>query len=79
MGRKQDAIDALVRVRGQPAESEFIQAEIAEIQANYDYEMSIGQATWADCFKGGFKPHGNLRRVLVGIALQMFQQWTGVK
>jgi len=78
MGRKQDAIDALVRVRGQPAESEFIQAEIAEIQANFDYEMSIGQARWADCFKGGFKPHGNLRRVLVGIALQMFQQWTGV-
>ena len=79
MGRKQEAIDALVRVRGQPAESEYIQAEIAEIQANFDYEMTIGQAEWKDCFMGGFKPHGNLRRVLVGVALQMFQQWTGVK
>ena len=79
MGRKQEAIDALVRVRGQPAESEYIQAEIAEIQANFDYEMTIGQAEWKDCFTGGLKPQGNLRRILVGIALQMFQQWTGVK
>lgn len=30
------------------------------------------------CFKGGMSPRGNLRRVLAGAGLQMFQQWTGI-
>jgi MFS family permease len=31
-----------------------------------------------DCFRGGWKPSSNLRRVMLGVALQMMQQWTGV-
>jgi sugar porter (SP) family MFS transporter len=77
-GKPEAAVDALVRIRGQPATSDYILAELAEIQANYEYESSIGGSGWADCFKGGFKPSGNLRRVLLGIFLQMFQQLTGV-
>jgi MFS transporter, SP family, sugar:H+ symporter len=78
-GRTDRAVESLVRVRGQPAESEYIQAELAEIVANYEYEMNIAQATWIDCFRGGLHPSGNLFRVLVGTGLQMFQQLTGVK
>jgi hypothetical protein len=77
-GKTDHAIAALVRVRGQPADSPYVQAELAEIQANYEYEMSIHKAGWADCFKGGMKPSGNLFRVTVGVFLQMFQQLTGV-
>jgi MFS transporter, SP family, sugar:H+ symporter len=77
-GQTDKAIASLVRVRGQPAESEYIQAELAEIQANLEYEMSIAQSSWIDCFRGGLHPSGNLYRVLVGTFLQMFQQWTGV-
>lgn len=77
-GKTEDAIKALCRIRGQPAESEYIQAELAEIQANYEYEMTVAQAGWADCFKGGLKPSGNFYRVLIGVCLQMFQQLTGV-
>jgi sugar porter (SP) family MFS transporter len=77
-GQTELAVASLVRVRGQPAESEYIQAELAEIQANLEYELSINQAGWVDCFKGGFNPSGNLYRVFVGTSLQMFQQLTGV-
>jgi SP family sugar:H+ symporter-like MFS transporter len=76
--RMDDALRALERVRGQPRSNPAIQAELTEIKANYDYEMRIASNSWADCFKGGLNPRGNLRRVLTGIALQMFQQWTGI-
>lgn len=77
-GKPEAAVDALVRIRGQPATSDYILAELAEIQANFEYESSVGGVSWADCFKGGFKPSSNLRRVLLGVFLQMFQQLTGV-
>jgi MFS transporter, SP family, sugar:H+ symporter len=77
-GQTDKAIASLVRVRGQPAESEYIQAELAEIQANLEYELSIQSAGWADCFRGGWHPSSNLYRVMLGTFLQMFQQWTGV-
>ncbi|KAH8826028.1 MSTA protein [Flagelloscypha sp. PMI_526] len=77
-GNPEAAVDSLVRIRGQPATSDYILAELAEIQANFEYESSLGGSGWADCFKGGFKPSGNLRRVLLGVFLQMFQQLTGV-
>ena len=77
-GNTEKATAALSRVRGQPVDSEYIQAELAEIQANFEYEMAIASSSWLDCFKGGWSPSGNLRRVIVGMALQMFQQWTGI-
>ncbi|OQD80013.1 hypothetical protein PENANT_c040G10872 [Penicillium antarcticum] len=77
-GRTNDALRSLSRVRGQSPTHPAIQAELAEIQANYDYEKRISSTSWADCFKGGMSPRGNLRRVIAGTALQMFQQWTGI-
>jgi sugar porter (SP) family MFS transporter len=71
------AAAALARVRGQPVDSEYITAELAEIQANYEYEIQHGKSGWIDCFKGWGKS-GNARRVFIGVFLQMFQQWTGV-
>ncbi|KAJ5232510.1 Major facilitator-type transporter ecdD [Penicillium chermesinum] len=72
------ALRSLERVRGQPGSDPAIQAELAEIKANYEYEKQISSNSWFDCFKGGMSPYGNLRRVLVGVCLQMFQQWTGI-
>lgn len=77
-GRIQDAARALGRVRGHPADAPLIQSEVAEIQANYEYESRLSSNSWLDCFKGGMRPSGNLRRILVGVFLQMFQQWTGI-
>lgn len=36
------------------------------------------KSTWADCFTGGWSPTGNFRRVILGVTMQMMQQWTGV-
>jgi MFS transporter, SP family, sugar:H+ symporter len=77
-GRPDEALKALSRVRGQPPDSSYLQAELAEIRANYDYEMRITSTSWLDCFRGGLRPNSNFRRVLIGTSLQMFQQWTGV-
>jgi sugar porter (SP) family MFS transporter len=78
------ATDALARLRGQPQDSEYIQAELAEIVANEEYERQLIPSTtwfgsWANCFKGSvFKANSNLRKTILGTSLQMMQQWTGV-
>ncbi|RMZ82004.1 hypothetical protein DV737_g2254, partial [Chaetothyriales sp. CBS 132003] len=84
-GELEKAIKSLARVRGQPADSEFIQQELAEIIANHEYELkALGGDTsyiqsWLNCFKGPIsKPSSNLRRTLLGTTAQMMQQFTGI-
>ncbi|TAQ90099.1 hypothetical protein B7494_g1532 [Chlorociboria aeruginascens] len=48
--------------------------ELAEIQANHEYELSLGPSTYRDVFLG--TPHLG-RRVLTGCGLQMLQQLSG--
>lgn len=77
--RMDKAQEALARVRGQPVDSDYIQDELAEIQANYEYEMQVGEVSWLGCFKGGLgNRNSNARKIFIGVFLQMFQQWTGV-
>lgn len=76
--RHDDAARALATLRGQPADSLYVKDELNELIANYNYELKHMRAGWIDCFRGGWKPSGNLRRVVLGMALQMMQQWTGV-
>lgn len=83
-GRLDRATDSLSRLRGQPADSEYIQVELAEIVANEEYERQLIPNTtwfgsWANCFKGSlWTGKSNLRRTILGTSLQMMQQWTGV-
>lgn len=83
-GRVDDAINALCRLRGQPRDSEYIEAEIAEIVANEEYERSVIPdagwfGSWKNCFTGSlWEQKSNLRRTILGTSLQMMQQWTGV-
>lgn len=83
-GRVEKARASLCRLRGQPADSEYIEAELAEIIANEEYERSVIPAGgwfqgWANCFRGSvFKSNSNLRKTILGTSLQMMQQWTGV-
>lgn len=80
-GNIQAANDSLSRLRGQPAESEFVQSELSEIIANEEYERSVIPATgfvgsWLACFSGGlWNAKSNLRRTILGTSLQMMQQW----
>ncbi|KAK6501394.1 hypothetical protein TWF481_009234 [Arthrobotrys musiformis] len=78
-GELDKAAASLARVRGHPADSEYVVAELAEIQANFEYEMQISSAGWIDVFRGGWSNRsGNFRRIFIGFFLQMMQQWTGV-
>jgi MFS family permease len=54
--RLDDAARSLSIFRGQPANSQYVQNELAELVANYKYEMTHMQAGWMDCFRGGWKP-----------------------
>ena len=83
-GRVEKARQALCKLRGQPPESEYVEAELAEIIANEEYERSLIPAGswlngWMNCFRGSvFKSNSNLRKTILGTSLQMMQQWTGV-
>lgn len=80
-GRLEDASRSLCRLRGQPAESEYIQNELAEIIANDEYERSVIPdsgfiGSWMACFTGSvFSAKSNIRRTILGTSLQMMQQW----
>jgi MFS family permease len=78
-----DRYDAALRslsvLRGQPVDSEYVKQEASELVASYRFELENMQSGWLDCFRGGLRgSHSNLRRVILGMALQMMQQWTGV-
>jgi len=83
-GRLEKARQSLVRLRGEPPDSVYIETELAEIVANEEYERSLIPATgwlgsWMNCFKGSLrKQNSNLRKTILGTSLQMMQQWTGV-
>jgi len=66
----------------QPENSEFVEAELAEIVANAEYEQIRHQegyfSSWANCASGSlWEAKSNLRRTILGTSLQMIQQWRG--
>ncbi|KAK0279966.1 hypothetical protein LTS00_013173 [Friedmanniomyces endolithicus] len=66
-GRLDLAMKALARLRGQSVQSEGILDELAEIQANFEYEQRLGEVTWLGCFSGSVLTGGsNARKVLIG-------------
>ena len=67
------AIKSLAKIRRLPEDSPAVLEEIYEIQANHAYELSLGESSYADCFKGNL-----LKRLLTGCALQALQQLTGI-
>ncbi|KAK4569865.1 hypothetical protein LTR86_002834 [Recurvomyces mirabilis] len=83
-GRIEQARKALCSVRNQPADSEYVEAELAEIIANEEYERALIPAGswlngWMNCFRGSLmKSNSNLRKTILGTSLQMMQQWTGI-
>ncbi|KAF8978373.1 hypothetical protein BGZ46_006532 [Entomortierella lignicola] len=83
-GKVEEARLALGRVRGQDPTSHYVEAELNEIRANHEYEKRMVPETgyfgsWLLCFSGSVTlASSNVRKTLLGISLQMMQQWTGV-
>lgn len=68
------AASSLSRLRRLDITHPALIEELAEIEANHEYELSLGPSTYRDVFLGS--PHLG-RRVLTGCGLQMFQQLSG--
>ncbi|KAI0880658.1 general substrate transporter [Annulohypoxylon maeteangense] len=64
---------SLGRLRRIDANHNAIQEELHEIEASHNYEMSIGKASYLDCFRRPI-----LKRQLTGVGIQAFQQLSGV-
>jgi len=71
--RPEKAAKALSTLRRLPVDHPALVEELAEITANHEYELSLGKATYLDCFKGNLG-----KRLFTGCALQALQQLTGV-
>ncbi|KAJ8108560.1 hypothetical protein OPT61_g8090 [Boeremia exigua] len=72
-GRPEKAAKSLSKLRKLEIEHPALVEELAEITANHEYEMSLGKATYLDCFKGNLG-----KRLATGCLLQALQQLTGI-
>ncbi|KAK9481393.1 general substrate transporter [Lipomyces japonicus] len=71
--KDEQALRSLARIRRLPVDHEAVTSELAEIQANHRYELSLGKASYLDCFKGSI-----FKRLLTGMGIQALQQLTGI-
>jgi MFS transporter, SP family, sugar:H+ symporter len=72
-GKQAQAAKSLSRLRRLDVDHPALVEELAEIQANHDYEMSIGTASYIALLKKPIR-----KRLFTGMALQALQQLTGV-
>ncbi|KAI1765191.1 hexose transporter [Hypoxylon sp. FL1150] len=72
-GQHDKAALSLSKLRRIDPKHAAIEAELLEIRANHEYELSIGKASYLDCFRGPM-----LKRQLTGMGLQALQQLTGI-
>lgn len=73
-GLHEEAALSLSRLRRLDITHPALIEELAEIEANHEYELSLGPSTYRDVFLGS--PHLG-RRILTGCGLQMLQQLSG--
>ncbi|CZS95165.1 hypothetical protein WAI453_011222 [Rhynchosporium graminicola] len=73
-GLHEEAASSLSRLRRLDITHPALIEELAEIEANHEYELSLGPSTYRDVFFGS--PHLG-RRLVTGCGLQILQQLSG--
>lgn len=74
--RHEQAYKSLSRLNSTTIDDPQIDIDIKEIIANLELEMKFARTSYLDCFRSG--EGRNLRRTLVGVFLQAWQQLTGI-
>ncbi|EIW53905.1 AmMst-1 [Trametes versicolor FP-101664 SS1] len=74
--RREDAAKSMSRLRSLPVNDPVVQSELEEIAAALEEEREMDQSSYADCFR--FTRNKIALRTLTGIALQAWQQLTGI-
>jgi sugar porter (SP) family MFS transporter len=73
-GDKEGAARSLARLRHLPVDDPDLLEELAEIQANHNYELSLGSSSYMELIRNA----SIRKRLFTGIGLQALQQLTGV-
>ncbi|QHS72052.1 glucose sensor [Saccharomyces paradoxus] len=73
-----EAAKSLSFLRGVPVHDSGLLEELVEIKATYDYEASFGSSNFIDCFISSKSRPKQTLRMFTGIALQAFQQFSGI-
>lgn len=77
MDRWEDAAAAFSKIRGLPANREYIQGKLSDIQQQLEYERAlINGATFWDRQKEMWLIPGNRKRALISMGLMICQQMT---
>ncbi|RMX85793.1 hypothetical protein D0869_03558 [Hortaea werneckii] len=72
-GKDRKAIKSLTFLRRLPPVHAALLCEFEEIQGNWEYEKSLGKASYIECFRGNVG-----KRTITSIVLQRLQQLVGV-
>jgi hypothetical protein len=72
-GDEPRALKSLVFLRRLSPDDPDIAAELAALKSNWEYEQSLGSASYIECFKGTMG-----KRTITGIVLQSLQQLVGI-
>lgn len=72
-GHKEEAAKSLARLRWLDISNPSLRNELEEIQANHDYEMSSGKASYLDTWRGTLG-----KRTFTGCVVQALQQLAGI-
>lgn len=70
--RSEDVKVNLMKLRDLPEDHPEIIEELQEINASAEFERESKSGKWTELFN-----KSNLHRLLIGVMLQIFQQWTG--
>lgn len=72
------AAKSLSFLRGVPIQDSGLLEELVEIKATYDYETAVGSSSFLDCFISSKERPKQRLRMFTGIAVQIFQQFSGI-
>lgn len=72
--KEEEALKALARVRGLPADHRLVQSDFSEMQEAHLLDAKVGNGSWWQCFRGEGKPNKAAYRTWLIMILMAFQQ-----